>query len=268
MLTSPALRCFDILELLAEAADGLPLSTIGARLSLPKSATHRALAMLARAGFVRQSELTQRYQLTLKLPQLAFRFIASTGITDVAQPVLDALAARTGELARLAIVDGETLTWVAKAQGTARGLRYDDETGRTVILHATASGKAWLATLDEDVACAIVERAGRIGKAGFGPRVITTLDQLRRELKHARRRGHAMAIEEGEAGVIALAAAVLDPSPGAASDAVATISIAGPLFRLGPARRTELSAHVVAAAREMSALWPIQARLSTRTHAA
>ena len=90
MVYSPAQRCLDILEVLADAPDGLALSTVGTTLALPKSATHRFLSVLEERGFVRQDAMTRRYRLTFKLPQLAFRFIAASGITDVAQPVLEA----------------------------------------------------------------------------------------------------------------------------------------------------------------------------------
>ena len=262
MLHSPAHRCLDVLELLAEAPDGLALSMVGTRLSIPKSATHRFLALLAERGYVRQDPRSQRYMLTYRLPALAFRFIAATGVTDVAQPVLDALAARTGELARLAVVDGETLTWVAKAQGAARGLRYDDQAGREVILHATASGKVWLASLPEASALAIVERAGRLGREAFGPRAVTTMAALRRELRETRARGWGEAIEEGEPGVVAVAAAVRSHL-GEGAPVAATVSIAGPLARLDAARRAALARDAIAAAAELTELWPARERLGT-----
>lgn len=255
MLYSPAQRCLDVLELLADAPEGLALSAVGTRLGIPKSATHRFLALLESRGFVRQSPDTQRYMLTYRLPALAFRFIAATGVTDVAQPVLDALAARTGELARLAVVDGETLTWVAKAQGASHGLRYDDEAGREVVLHATATGKVWLASLSEASALAIVERARRIGRPGSGPRAVRTVAALRRELRATRGRGWGEAVEEGEPGVAAVAAAVrARRQPDA--PVVATVSIAGPLARLDAGRRAQLAAMAVAAADEIADLWP------------
>jgi len=260
MLYSPAQRCLDVLELLAEAPDGLALSAVGARLAIPKSATHRFLALLEGRGFVRQDPASRRYALTYKLPALAFRFIAATGVADVAQPVLDALAARTGELARLAVVDGETLTWVAKAQGAAHGLRYDDQAGREVVLHATATGKVWLASLPEAHALAIVERAALIGRVRCGPRAVTTLTALRRELRTTRKRGWGEAVEEGEPGVAAVAAAVrARRHPGAS--VVATVSIAGPTARMDGARREELAADALAAAAELTDLWPARERL-------
>ena len=48
---------------------------------------------------------------------------------DIAQPVIDRLADTTPELVRLAIVDGDRLTLVAKAQGAKSGLRYDPDMG-------------------------------------------------------------------------------------------------------------------------------------------
>ncbi|GIK84701.1 MAG: hypothetical protein BroJett026_01820 [Betaproteobacteria bacterium] len=260
MLHSPAQRCLDVLELLAEAPEGLALSAVGARLAIPKSATHRFLALLEGRGFVRQDPASQRYMLTFKLPALAFRFIAATGVGDVAQPVLDALAARTGELARLAVVDGDTLTWVAKAQGAPRGLRYDDHAGREVVLHATATGKAWLASLAEERAIAIVERAGQIGRQQPGPRAVTTLAALRRELRATRKRGWGEAVEEGEPGVAAVAAAVR-AQRGERAPVVATVSVAGPLARLPAARREALAREAVAAAAELAELWPARAAL-------
>ena len=46
--------------------------------TLPKSAAHRLLALLAARGFVRQDDATQHYALTLKLAALGFRFLAGT----------------------------------------------------------------------------------------------------------------------------------------------------------------------------------------------
>ena len=51
------------------------------------------------------------------------RYYSGTGINDVAQPILERLAANSGELARLAVVEGEGMLWVAKAQGARHGLR-------------------------------------------------------------------------------------------------------------------------------------------------
>jgi DNA-binding IclR family transcriptional regulator len=258
VIYSPAQRCLDVLELLADAPDGLALSGVASRLGLPKSATHRFLAILAGRGFVRQDAATGHYALTLKLPALGFRLLSGRAMPDLAQPALDRLAACTGELARLALVEDDTLTWVAKAQGASSGLRYDADAGRAVILHATATGKAWLATLDETQALALVEREGRLGTPGFGPRAVATPAALRRELRATRKRGWGEAVEEGEPGVAAIAVA-LRPRGDPTAPACATLSIAGPLARMDAARRCELAREAFAAAREIEDLWPAHA---------
>ena len=262
---SPAQRCLDLLELLADAPDGLALAGVCTRLKLPKSAAHRFLALLAARGFVRQDDATQRYALTLKLASLGFRHVAGTGWPDLAQPVLDALAARTGELARLALVDGDTLTWVAKAQGAATGLRYDADTGRGVILHATATGKVWLASLPEARALALVAREKRLGSRGLGPNAVQSVAALKRVLRDTRQRGFGEAIEEGEPGVAAVAVAVRARNDASAA-VCATVSIAGPLARLDAARRAELARAARSSAAELGDLWP--ARRASDAHAA
>jgi len=252
----PAQRTLDILELLADAPEGLALSAIGAQLNIPKSATHRLLAGLAAHGFVRQVSATAHYSLTLKLAALGLRQLAATRIEEVCQPLLDRLAMQSGELARLAVVEGPRMTWVAKAQGSLSGLRYDADAGRDVVLHATAVGKIWLSSLPEDAALAIIADAGFTGD-NLGPRAVRSLTAMRQHLRDTGKRGYGVAVDEGEPGVAALAAAVhASRQPGA--PVVATVSIAGPLARLTAARRDVLIGDVLAAAAAVTDCWPVR----------
>jgi len=241
-------------ELLADHPLGISLSAIAQRLGIPKSATHRLLSGLAADGFVRQLADTQHYQLTLKLTALGFRFLEGSGLSEVCQPVIERLAASTGELVRIAVVEGDGMTWVAKAQGAHSGLRYDPDMGRHVVLHATAVGKAWLASLPEERALAVVARAGLTTPARFGPRAVRTMAALRSRLRETRRRGYGEAVEEGAPGVAAVAATITAPD----GEVVGTVSVAGPLARLGAERRRELARAAISAAGELSALWPIR----------
>ena len=80
---------------------------------------------------------------------MGLSFLSKTGVVDIAQPVIDRLAEATEELVRLAIVDGQRLTLVAKAQGARSGLRYDPDMGIELQLSCSAAGHAWLMTLPE-----------------------------------------------------------------------------------------------------------------------
>ena len=155
-------RVMDIIELLADEPNGLPLSEIARRLDMPKSAAHRLLSSLVNRGFAVQDDTSQRYRLTVRLAAVGFRVLAGAGTSDICQPSLDRLARRTGELVRLALVEGDTLFWIAKAQGALSGLRYDPDLGQAVVLHATATGKAWLSTMNDEAAANLVKKRGYV----------------------------------------------------------------------------------------------------------
>src|SRR4051794_29644357 len=73
----------------------LTLSEIARRRGLTVSTAHRLLQALVRAGYVDQDDLTERYRLgrtAAVLGQAAARRFR----LDVAQPLLDGLAERTG----------------------------------------------------------------------------------------------------------------------------------------------------------------------------
>src|SRR5262245_29336998 len=123
-------RCLSLIEALAEAPAQVSLGSLAQRLDLPKSATHRLLQSLAQRGYVPQDAASQDYSRSLKVALLGFRFLDSHQVPDVAQSALERLARDAGEYCRIAVVDGEGLAWVARAQGATQGLRYDPPMGR------------------------------------------------------------------------------------------------------------------------------------------
>ncbi|CAN7765844.1 IclR family transcriptional regulator [Variovorax sp. LjRoot175] len=246
-------RVLDILTLLADHPQGLPISDVSRRLDLPKSAVHRLLSVLVRRGLAVQDEYSQRYRMTVKLAAIGFRFLAASGITEICQPSLDRLAARTGELVRLALVEDDALIWIAKAQGALSGLRYDPDMGQPVVLHATSTGKAWLATLDEAQAVALVKARGFVVPSRFGRPVVRDEASLRAELALTRKRGYGTSIEEGEPGTCAVGCAIVDPQT---RRAIGTVSVAGPVARLPPERIAAIAPDVQATAAEIADLWP------------
>ena len=257
MSQSPTRRSLAILELLALRPEGLALGDLGERLGLPKSVAHRLLSLLTEEGYTRQDVATGHYTLTLKLTLLGARYLAGTGLGDVSQPILDRLAATTGELVRLTVVEGDSLVWVGKAQGARHGLRYDPDAGTHVVLHATATGKAWLATLDEAEAMRIVEATGFRTPEHFGPNAIREAERFREALALTRECGYGLALEEGEPGTAAVAV-VVRGSTEAGAAAVGTLSVAGPVGRFTPERRRFFVEALRAAAGELSGLWPLR----------
>lgn len=242
-------RALNLLESLTSDARGLPMQSLAEQLDIPKSATHRMLAELVRLGYVRQDPLTSRYRLTTKLVALGFRYLSSSG-ADVVQPILDRLAEETGELVRLGVIDGERQTWIAKSQGARSGLRYDPDMGRDAPLFYTASGHAWLASLSDSEALALVARQGIADPAQFGPNAPRSTEELLARLALARQQGYAWVVDSASVGTSALAAVVRHPQAGRV---IGVLSVAGPSARLPLERMHELAPLLLSAAQELSA---------------
>jgi len=253
----PAERCLAIIELLADGAPELPLGEIAERLLLPKSGAHRLLTTLVEIGWAEKNRDTGFYRLSMRLAVLGQQFYVATGIPDICQPLLDRLARQCREFVRLAVVDGHALVWVAHSQGASGGLMYQPSlTSNTVPLFATASGKAWLATLPTDQAMQIIVKNGGLKDAGrYGPNVVRSVEALLRELKATARRGYGVAQSEAEFGVTAVAAAI---RAGDESPVLGTVSIAGPGARITDKRVQELAPLVWSTASELANLWPLR----------
>jgi len=241
-------RTLSALELLAGAAQGLALSQIAVGLQMPKSGAHRLMAELIRTGYVAQHEASGTYHLTPRMVSLAFRHLAAVGVVDAVQPVLDGLAALSGELVRLSVTDGTRQVWVAKAQGARSGLIYDPQMGDAAHLASMATGLAWLATMDEVSAVRLVTEQG-LSAPGLGPNAPRSIPDFLDRLRAARTIGVAQVIDCSAPGMSAIAAPVMHPVSGVV---LGTLSIGGPSARLDAARLEELTPALLSAVGQLT----------------
>ncbi|MER9230134.1 IclR family transcriptional regulator [Mesorhizobium sp. M0664] len=246
-------RCFAVVELLANEASAMRLGEIAEKLDLQKSAAHRMLNVLCEIGWVEQEPLTGFYKLTLRLAILGQRFLSATHLTDVCQPALEELAVESAELVRMAVVQGETLTWIAQVQGARNGLKYQPEMVAKVRLAITANGKAYLSTLSPTDAIRI---AINDGLAPGEKRSIGSVEEFMEELKSTQERGWAISDEEAEPGVVAIAAPIILMD----GQTVGTVSVAGPSSRLTPDRHEKIAAAALSTAAKLAELWPLRQR--------
>jgi len=254
-------RSLAVLELLAQHPEGCSLSFLATQANMPVSAAHRLLVELSQHGYVRQNRDHGDYALTIKLVSLGLSFLSRSGIVDVAQPLLDRLAADSGELVRLAVVDGDDLTFVAKAQGAARGgLRYDPDMGLSVTLSCSAAGHAWLSTMTENAALEMVARQGFGAPADFGPNAPTSIKALLPYLRDARKQGFSTIVEVFAPGMTAMAA----PVRAATGQVVGVVTIAGPLVRLTEERMTALGPRLIATADEVAEISSVSPLFKTK----
>jgi len=245
-MTTALDRGLALIERLVGQPEGATLSALRDDLLMPNSACHRLLQLLVQRGYVRQPRPQGPYVLTAKIASLGLAYLSGTGVVDIAEPILERLASESGELVRLSIVDDDRITWVAKAQGSRKGVRYDPDMGMDARLSCTASGHAWLLTLSDEQAMGLVSRQGFGAPKDYGPKAPTTVKALLGFLHAARVRGYAMIDEVFAPGMSAIAAPVLRRGK-----ATAVISIAGPRTRLNSARMHALAPTLLAAAAEL-----------------
>lgn len=254
-------RVMRILDILVDEPAGVRITDLAAALGVNKAIPHRLLAELVELGYATQDPRTERYRATFKLGSLGLRQLETAGIARWSQDELNALAAESKELVRLAIASGRSLRWVAKAQGANSSLIVDSAVASDVVLHATASGKAWLSTLPtEEVRAILAEH----DLAKPTPRTHTDVEVILAEIEEARRLGYAVTFEEMEIGINAIAAAIVPPDlPGGRG--VGTVSIAGPAARLTPEVLVGFAPSLKAAARSLAEHWHVYEYLRALT---
>ncbi len=115
--------------------------------------------------------------------------------------------------------------------------------GQHIPLHATSNGKVLLSGLtDEELVRTLPPMTA------YTSHTITTRKRLRRELEEIRAEGYAIATDELEVGLAAIAA----PIRNAHGDVIASLSLSGPTFRLDERRIKELLPLLTDAAAEVS----------------
>lgn len=248
-MKTPFERCLDVLALLCESPEPLSAHDLSVQLGTPKSSVHRFLLTLNAAGWIEQDQSTGLYKPSLKMMVMGQRLLLQTRIPEICQPFLDRLAEATRLLVRMTIVSANALTWIGQSQGACDGLIYQPKPTAKVSLHTTASGKAWLATLDREAALRLALESG-LGKPDIGgPNAIRTVAEFSAELDRTAQRGWAGANEETEADIGAIACAIRR-----VNETVGTVSVDGPVRRF--AKTQEIAALVTRTATDLSSLWP------------
>jgi len=235
-------RAVALLEAVAAAPPaGAPLAELAAGCGLNRATAWRLLATLEENGLVDRDPAGGRYTVGFA----AARIGAAAGVGGLvrrARPVLVRLSGATGETADLAVVQRHGLTYVDEVAPSS--VLTANWLGRHVPLHATSSGKAWLAWLPPDEAEALLD--GPLAR--FTPATLTSRPALRAELRATRERGYGVCVGELESRLYGVSAPVLDGGGRPA----AVLSVWGPSDRVREERFPELGALAVAAAGEIA----------------
>jgi DNA-binding IclR family transcriptional regulator len=241
--TTPALeRALAILDRLGESPGGLSAAALATAVEVPRASLYRMLRVLAEREYVVVAD--GGYRLGPAVTRLAGR-IATRDLPALAQPLMDALSARTGESVKLVVREGTEAVTVAAAH-SGNDARIAVRIGHRLPLYVGASQRLLLSRAPPEVVAAVLASPRRRIASG----TITGARELRRSLAELALFQSVAGHSEGIEGVGA-AAACVDDATGATRAVLVSVYIqAGKTAT----RLRELREATEDAARELSRL--------------
>lgn len=235
-------RALTVLRLLARHGE-LGVTEIAAKLKVHKSTAFRFVTTLEMHDLVEQHTERGKYRLGVGVLQLAGATTAKLDLVQRSRPVSQRLAEVVGETVNITVLSGHEALYVDQVAGSA-ALQLHNWVGQRIPLHATSNGKVLLSS----VSSVRFDELTRGELKRFTDKTITDRAVLRRQVEAVSKNGYALAVDELEVGLTAIAA----PISGADGAVVGSISASGPGFRITADRVPDVAGQVVAAAQEVS----------------
>lgn len=217
-------RAFKILEQLSGHPSGMQVTKISEETGLSKSTVHRLLSTLIELKYVKQDEVTERYEIGYRTLYLTRNLINSSALISTAKPFLEALVKDINETIHLCVVENEEIVYIDKIESN-QTIRMSSRIGSRAPLYCTGVGKMILSGKTEEEILEIIEHID------FVPRTSNTIrnaEDLLKELHHIQTIGYALDNIENEDGVRCLAVPIYDFT----GKIIASFSISGPSSRI------------------------------------
>ncbi|MDE3064930.1 MAG: IclR family transcriptional regulator [Acidobacteriota bacterium] len=231
-------RAAHLLTQVVDATHSVTFSELAESTGLAKSTTSRLLTALERNGLLRR-EAGGAFVPGDAFVRYALRGSAETDLVAVATPYLERLGEVSHETINLGVIRNGLVEQIAQVDSRFV-LGGTNWLGRAEPVHCTALGKVLVAFGAASLP------PGRLKRLTAS--TITSRALLEDELATVRRRGYAVAHEELESGLVAIAAPVRRHD----GVVIAALSVSGPSSRLTAARVRELAAHCIAEADALS----------------
>ncbi|WP_294247589.1 IclR family transcriptional regulator [uncultured Sphingomonas sp.] len=212
---APALdKAFLIIELLANHPGGMLVSEMATALGRSLGELFRIVVVMEEARYLEKSPVDDRYRVTYKFLDIAYRATPARQLTAAALPEMQSLALHVGQSCHLVVIEGGAGLVIAREENPGtRGFAL--RMGASIDIVASCSGKVLLAFAAPAQLGRILDRA----EAAQG-RVIDRVP-LARELERVRIQGHGLRESPITRGVTDISAPVF----GFGGDCMAALTI-------------------------------------------
>lgn len=231
-----------VLDTLADRGP-LRLTALAGALELGKSTVHLLLHTLREDGLVDYDPASSTYRVGLRVFEIGATAVEQGGFGMRLIGVMEELARRCNESVSLGVLSAGSVLFVQRVE-SPEVLRADIRPGTRMPLHASASGKALLATMTDAEIARLLPDSQLPASARL---TLRARDALLAEIRLVRERGYARQSEEFVDGIAALATPVFATG----GRVLGALSIAGPIARFDEAAWAR---DLLPAASEMSRL--------------
>jgi IclR family transcriptional regulator, KDG regulon repressor len=215
-------RALDILLCFTRKEPTRSLTQIAESVHMSKTTVHRLLTTLEIKRFITRDKATGLYRLGFRFIEMAALVLQDVELHRWAYPYLQRLSAEFSETIDLSILDGSHVIYLEVIESSQR-VKLAAAVGQRLPAFFTASGKALLAYLPEDQVKKII-RDNLVESA----RNTSISPDMLADLRATAERGYAIAEQEYEEAINAVAAPIFD----ADNQPIASVAIVGPSFRL------------------------------------
>jgi IclR family pca regulon transcriptional regulator len=188
-------RGLEVIRAFTRNCRSMTLSEVAARTGMNRAATRRFLLTLVREGYAETNG--KKFQLLPKILDLGFSALASLGLTDIIQPILDDLSELLQESCFAVLLEGDSVVYVAKSH-SRRVIVASVDIGSRTPAYTMSSGRVLLATLSED---ALEKYLSSLKLEPLTPYTITSKVKLKAAIDEARHSGYCMVDQEFEIGL-------------------------------------------------------------------
>lgn len=239
-------RAFLLLNQLASSKkdSGMSLAELSAESGLANSTTHRLLVSMKHLDYVEYDADLGLWSVGVKAFSVGNAYLRKRDFIAQARPYMRELVAETGETSNIAVLKGDKHVFVGQIE-CSEVMRMVVQIGSEGHLHAAGVGKALLSALPEDEVRAISARTGLVT---LSEKTITEVKDLLDELEKIRNNGYSFDDEEQATGLRCIASNIYNEY----GEAIAAVSISGPVVRLQDDRIDDLASTVKKKAAEIT----------------
>lgn len=234
-------KAIEILMRFHDAHPDLGVTEIAQQTGIDKVIVHRMLRTWAAHDFVVQDPTTRRYRLGNALFALADAYQNNFPPLEAVRPHLIKLWKDTAETINFNVASQRDMVVIQVYESPQRD-RVSSKVGLAVPMYCTASGKLWLAHMDD--AALQDYLAATQGRAALTQKTLTDDAALLAEIEHIRTAGYAIDRAEYDEHIHAIAAPIINQS----GKLLACVSILAPAARLSHEHMPEATQRLQATA--------------------